>query len=245
MTIARSLAVSIPPIKLSSRSDSSVAEQGCPGELEWTVEVPECDKEYTISMQQEECESLESPKFTVACAGEDWEDNSATTTSSAEWEDASVTVVYVDEECSCTKTKATAAPTPGKNEWYDADISCTVSVQTPASGWGDASVPAAKQTWADADSSSSWADVAASTGAKWADASASPASSWADVAPTASSAGWADNSASTPAAGSTWADSPVAPLESKPPVAEYKGAAAKLTGSASALIAVFLAALAL
>lgn len=247
-------------------SDNRTEGEACPGQLDWTVTVPECDKEYTIELQQERCESLESPKFTVACAAdESWEDSGDD--ASKTWEDSgSVTVVYYDEDCTCTKSKTTAAPTHTNPVWYDDDLSCSVTVESAAATgwadapadasktWGDAPAPTGTGQWADAtDAGHSWSDASVdASSAGWADNSAAPvadAHTWADnsVAPaSATGSGWADAApASTAAAGSSWADSPVAPLESKPAVADYKGAATQLGASFGALAAVFLAALAL
>ncbi|KPI39761.1 uncharacterized protein AB675_3435 [Cyphellophora attinorum] len=116
-----------------------------PGELDWTIDIPNCGVEYSIWLKQENCEELESPKFKVLCPAPvapvpgNW---------SGHPEKPSITVVWQDEECSCQKTKVTVPPTPSKTIWYDAELSCSVTATAPPeeTSCTESSVPVAPAT---------------------------------------------------------------------------------------------------
>ena len=180
--------------------------------------VPKCDKEYTVELAQDECESLESPKFYVACAAdEEWSDSAD---SSKTWSDSgSVTVVYYDEDCTCTKSKATPAPTHNNPVWYDDDLKCSVTVEAPKptgwddskGNWADAAKPAKPANWDD--SKGNWADAPKPAGwddakGNWKDAPVADAKTWADASAPAAAKSWADAPAASSA--KAWGDAPVA-----------------------------------
>ncbi|ETN38499.1 uncharacterized protein HMPREF1541_06534 [Cyphellophora europaea CBS 101466] len=241
-------------------------EEAAPGEYDWKVDVPHCGAKYTFEVQQDECETLESPEFEIKCKEGETEWNDGEWSDNGEEDASKIIVVYYEEDCSCTKSKATAAPTHGKPSWYDDELKCTVTSEGPVpTGWVDASSPVAPaHTWADAaNASAAWGDNAApaTTGTDaahtWADAPVAPATTGTDAAQTWADAPVAPATAATDAA-QTWADAPVAPASAAPVapaavnpgkggngVADYTGAASQLTASFGALAAVFFAALAL